>query len=653
MSYTDPEILYGKLTSGDAGRITAAAEPVNATLGALSRAGESITGGTSTAAAAWQGDAATEFASRADRSGTATSTAHERISRAVRIVESAAGAFTTMRGGAERAIAAWRSRPAGLAPDALTRLANEVNAALSTVRDGYEQALRGYASALRDVTPAFEETAGGTEAWAATALRPGLSVPPPNTDPTAVAQWWKSLSETERDQLLATQFDRLGRLRGLPAEVLDAANRRRIEVDQTLLAATDADLDARITRRATELGLDPNDESALRTDPELAGLLDQRQENDRLLGNANDAANRLADARNLAERNGFTDGVYVLHYDSDGLGGDGALGVAFGNPDTAQNVAVSVPGTGTTLAEWFPLGDAAALRAQMDAAGGQNATIAWLNYDAPTWDLSVTSADGAAQGGEQLAADVAGYRAAAEGTQHITLVGHSYGSTVVGYAGMAGATADELVFLGSPGVGASNVDQLSAGAGHVWAGATEHDPVVQATSGDWFTADGSSTGPYDDSFGANVFGTESDANALKAHLDYYRPGSESLENVANIATGNYDAVTEQDWLDDPLPPELPLSDKPIVGPVIDAGANIVKEGVDVVTDIGGGLWDAGGDALSGDWDGAWHELTDTGADVVKDVVDTTAGVLGDAGELGRDLVEGGKSLYDNTLGKLF
>lgn len=653
MSHPDPEILYGKLTSGDAGRITAAAEPVGATVGALGRAGESLTSGATTAAAAWQGSAADEFATRAEHSGTAVSTAHERIGAAGRVIERAAQAYTTMRGGVDRAIEAWRTRPAGLDEPALTRLANQVNAALTTVRDGYEQTLRGYASSLRDITPAFEETAGGTETWAATALRPGLSVPPPNTDPKAVARWWSSLSETERDQLLATQFDQLGRLRGLPAEVLDAANRRRIEVDQTLFAATAADLDARIAQRAAELGIDPADEGALRGDPELAGLLDRRLENDRLQGNANDAADRLEQANELAGQNGITDGTYVLHYDPDGLGGDGALAVAFGNPDSAANLAVAVPGTGTSLREWFPLGDAAELRAQMDANGGGNATIAWLNYDAPNWDLSVTSADGAAQGGERLVSDVDGYRAAADGTQHVTVVGHSYGSTVVGYAAMNGLAADDIAFLGSPGVGASTVDQLSPGAGHVWAGAAEHDPVVALTGGDWFTADGSSTGPYDDSFGANVFGSQSDADALHAHNEYYQQGSESLHNIANIATGNYDAVTDQDWRDSPLPPELPLSDKPVIGPVIDAGANVVKEGVDIVTDVGGGLLDAGGDALSGDWDGAWDELTDTGGEVVKDVVDVAAGTLGDLAEGGRDVVEAGKDLYDSTLGRLF
>ena len=51
----DPEELYARLASGDAGRIRAAAEPVTSAMSALTRAGSSLDGGASTAAAGWQG----------------------------------------------------------------------------------------------------------------------------------------------------------------------------------------------------------------------------------------------------------------------------------------------------------------------------------------------------------------------------------------------------------------------------------------------------------------------------------------------------------------------------------------------------------------------------------------------------------------------
>jgi len=650
----DPEILYGQLASGDAGRIAAASEPVDSAMSALTRARASLDGGGSTATSGWQGTAADSFAARNTLSGTATSTAFTRLEQAAGVIEAAAGAYRTMRGAADNAIQAWRTRPAGLDNAALTALAERVNNALTTVRDGYEQTLRAYAGSLAGIKPAFAETAGAEATWQQTTAQPGLTVPPPNTDPRAVASWWAGLSEAERNQLLATQFDSLGRLRGLPAPVLDQANTQRIEADQARLAATHADLEAQVTQRAAALGLDPADESALRSDPALADLLDERQATNRQLDNATAAAERVAEARAMSP-----DGAYVLSYDPVGPGRqDGVLAVAFGNPDTAEHLAVAVPGTATTLENGFPNREAATLREQMNAAApdARNATIAWLGYDAPEWGVPVTQPDNARAGGEFLVSDVDGYRAAAEaagGNPHVSVLGHSYGSVAVGYAGMSGLAADDVAFLGSPGVGASSVDQLSSGPGHVWAGATEHDPIVQGTSGDWFTEDGSSTTPYDDSFGANEFGASSDANLAGAHGAYYDDGSESLRNLANIATGNYAEVSEPRWQDSPLPPSLPGSDLPVVGPVIDGVAHLGQEAVDIVEDVGGGLAETGGHLLDGDWDAAWDELTETGGELLNDAGDVIIGTTGDLVEGGRDLVEAGKSLYDNTLGRLF
>lgn len=655
----DPEVRYGQLASGDAGRIAAAGEPVAAAMSALTRARSSVDAAGATAASGWQGAAADAFASRNARSSTATSTAHARLEQAAGVIEAASGAYRTMRGAADNAIEAWRTRPSGLDDAALAALASRVDDALRTVRDGYEQTLRAYAGSLAGIKPAFAEVAGGDTGWQQTAPRAGLTVPRPGSDPRSVAAWWAGLSETERDQLLATRFDTLGQLRGLPADVLDAANQRRIEVDQVRFTATKADLDAQITQRATALGMDPSDEGELRSDPELADLLDQRQEVNRQLDNATAAGERVTDAHEMAVANGIEDDIYVLSYDPVGPGNqDGLLAVAFGNPDTADNLAVTVPGVGTTLESGFPNGQAVELREQMDEAapGANNATVAWLGYDAPQWDLNVGSAENARDGGTALVSDVDGYRAAAEAAghdPHVTAFGHSYGSVAVGYAGMNGLAADDIAFLGSPGVGASGVDQLSAGPGHVWAGATEHDPIVQGTSGDWFTEDGSSTTPYDDSFGANQIGAGTTENLAGAHSAYYTDGSESLRNLGNIATGNYDAVTEPRWQDSPLPPELPGSDLPVVGPVIDGVANVGVQTVDIVEDVGGGLLDTGGHALDGDWDGAWDELRDTGGELLNDAGDAVVGTAGDLVEGGRDLVEAGKSVYDNTLGRLF
>lgn len=588
---TDPEELYARLASGDAGRIRATLEPLTAARTALS----SVSFRT---VPSWTGAAADTFASRVAVSNRAVTTSTGHLTDAMSVVEATASAYQSMRGAADQAIQAYRNG----APAA------KVSALLVRLRDSYEGVLRSYASVLRSFQPVFTTVAGP-----GLTLPAGVTVPPAGTDPRRVAEWWKSLTPEVRDELLATRFDALGRLRGLPAPVLNQANLRRVESDRARYSAELDSVNTRIAARALELGLDPSDEGALRADPALAELLDQRQDAGRRVDNATAASERVAEAAG----SGYD--TYVLSYDVDGPGRrEGTLAIAYGDPDTASNVAVLVPGTTTTLENGFPNGSAQALRSSMDQAGTGNATIAWLGYDAPTWDTTVATPDNAVEGGGHLVSDVDGYRASAGVGQHITVIGHSYGSTTVGYAAMHGLAADDVAFVGSPGVGASSVDELSPGAGHVWAGAAEHDPVVQATSGSWFTADGSSVGPYDSSFGANQFAVPDESSLASAHSVYY--ANESLTNLANIATGHYDAVT------------------PGPGPENPAG--------DLVSDVGTGLATSAGDALHGDWDAAWDELRDTGKELVNDAGDV---VLGGTG----DLIEAGKSVWDNTIGRIF
>ncbi|MGB3442926.1 MAG: alpha/beta hydrolase [Actinophytocola sp.] len=592
---TDPEQLYARLASGDTSRILAVLEPMGAAKSLLTDVELKPVN-------EWAGAAAQAFDTRLTTSKTAVTTAAERLTDAMSVVEAAAAAYGRMRTAADQTIQAYRS---GGIPD------TQAASVLTQLTTSYEEVLRSYAGALRGIRPAFT-TAGATTASATTAS--GATVPPPGTDPRQVAQWWRSLPETTQNELLATQFDALGRLRGLPSPVLNEANHHRIEADVTRFAAANTDLTNQINTRAAELGIDPADEGALRDEPALAELLDQRQDANRGLDNATAANARVEEAA----RSGYD--TYVLSYDPYGPGKqEGTLAIAYGNPDQASNVSVVVPGTTTTLENGFPNGSAQDLRAAMDQAEpGNNATIAWLGYDAPAWDTTVATPDNAIEGGELLKSDVDGYRASAQTQQHISLIGHSYGATTVGYAAMNGLAADDIAFIGAPGVGASGVDQLSPGAGHVWAGASEHDPIVQATSGSWFTADGSSVGPYDEQFGANQFAVPGEENVLGAHSVYY--SDQSLNNLANIATGNYDAVTQ--------------------------GTPEGNSAGELVSDAGGGLWEAGRDALHGDWDGAWDELKDTGRELLNDAGDV---LLGGAG----DLVEAGKSVYDNTLGRIF
>jgi len=671
VSYQDPEALYAKIAAGDPGRVTAATEPIDSAVRALEDAKGRIRSSGQTALDGWEGQAATAFKGRLDRMEQGITGATKSLNDGANIVRSAASHYGTVKSNADRIISEWRSRPRPVESTPETKeqerqLAEQVCNALRQLQNDYESLLRELAQALGAIPPGFEEAAKDSPSWAAVTTAQSAKIPPPGTDPREVAKWWKSLSPEEQAQLLATHYQELGRLHGLPAEVLDKANRARLIDDERRLSAEHSQLQNQIAQRAKELGLDPKDEEALRNsnDQRLKELLDRRSAVSQQLSNIESINARISEAESQATTlNPNTDrGVYLLHYDPAGSRNQGELALAFGNPDEAKNIAVTVPGTTASVNEeggnFF--NQALNLRAEMDTKGGPNATIQWLGYDAPDaiYKPEVSDPKFADEGAPKLAQDVAGYRAAAEANgnkPHITVIGHSYGSVVVGKAGLHhGLAADDTVFIGSPGVGASSADQLSSGRGHVWAGLAEHDPIM-ATSGSWFTEDGSSTGPYDRSFGANVFNADSGKHIGNAHTDYYKSDTTSLDNLADIATGNYKAAMENppSWVDRGNAPDLPFSDKPYIGPVIDWAANTGKE----IVDMGNEVWTGGKRVVEnigqGNWSGAGEAALETLGEVGSDALDVVVGTVGEVGELGQDVVSGGKKLWDNTVGRLF
>lgn len=64
---------------------------------------------------------------------------------------------------------------------------------------------------------------------------------------------------------------------------------------------------------------------------------------------------------------------------------------------------------------------------------------------------------------------------------HTTVIGHSYGSTVVGDASNKGdLSADDIVVAGSPGMLTGDADDLDVGKDHVWSEAASDDFVPAA-----------------------------------------------------------------------------------------------------------------------------------------------------------------------------
>ncbi len=349
-----------------------------------------------------------------------------------------------------------------------------------------------------------------------------LSTPPCGTAPADVRRWWQALTPAERRALVAALPGAIGALDGVPAAYRDMANRllldeQRAELDRALAAATG---------------------------PEHRRLRGLRDGLDFL-------ADRLAD--------GAGPRAYLLRLD---LAGDGRAVVAAGDPDTADNVLTHVPGMTADLASLageLTRAEQVAARAQHLAPGESTSAVLWLDYDAPDFVDEAAGAARARAGAEVLHRFQDGLRVTHDGPPaQQTVLGHSYGSLVVGAAAARpGLAADNVVFVGSPGVGVDSVSQLHTPPGQVWSTTSRSDviqyvalapggvaadvvraagpPVVGPLAAFGLPEDDLWFGrnPSDHNFGARVFGSQHDAG----HLGYWDPGRPALDNLARIALG--------------------------------------------------------------------------------------------------------------------
>jgi hypothetical protein len=434
-------------------------------------------------------------------------------------------------GATEAALAGWQGE-AGAAARRRIRLAtlraSGLAGLLRQAADAVRSGLQGVTDAARLATGAAQSPQEAAEALAlagsvdgrmaaglaavSTAPR-AVRLPDPVLTPAEVARWWTALPPHLRRRLLEQQPAALGRLAGLPAEVRDEANRRRLS---TLIGQLRAAW-VRVAGTVSPVAL-----------ARIAVL-----------------RSMLAVAAGVERALRDRPGARLLTLD---LSGAGRVAIGLGDVDHARHVAVLVPGMGEDALHGVG-GTVDRADHLLAEAGRQSAeptaVIAWIGYAAPTW-RQVPFASRARMGGRLLAADLAALDAGrtADGGEpaHVTLVGHSYGSTVVGAATRSGfRPADDLVFLGSPGVLADNVTELGLSGRRVYVGEAPFDPVADLGA--------FGTDPGDPGFGATPVradpapGLSWPARLTEAHSHYFDPGSESLRNVARVVVGHGAAVT--------------------------------------------------------------------------------------------------------------
>lgn len=229
--------------------------------------------------------------------------------------------------------------------------------------------------------------------------------------------------------------------------------------------------------------------------------------------------------------------------------GTGQAIIASGDPDTAADVATFVPGTGSTvgnLAGNVQRADQMYASAQRSApAGTQVSVITWLGYAAPPSIPDATNASYADDAQGPLAAFLVGLRASHLGARaHNTVVGHSYGATLVSTAAARRALdADDLIFVASPGADVPTSGDLNlVGVAktnmpdHVYATATSADLVADTPGFIW------PDDPTNSDFQARVFYSQPHPGLfgyrLSDHSSYWTKDSASLKALGQVIAGN-------------------------------------------------------------------------------------------------------------------
>ncbi|WP_236242273.1 alpha/beta hydrolase [Streptomyces sp. CC228A] len=367
-----------------------------------------------------------------------------------------------------------------------------------------------------------------------------LPEPPKDGSPKDNAAWWKGLSPEEQAAWLSLEPATVGKLDGLPSPVRDEANR-------SVFVQTQAEYRLELN----SIPKPPAHEwtwinaggypSKVHTDEWMEW---HRQHGERYsqLKAAIAGMDRIQQRFDQTGKRDLPE-AYLLGFSPEG---NGRAIIANGNPDTADHQAVYVPGTTARLESIG--GDIDRMvrvwrLADDEADGRAVSTITWLGYDAPQNIVTDSPfrhyADDGAPAFNRFLDGLEASHAGGSGT-HRTVIGHSYGTTLVGSAADHGTlNADDVITAGSPGVTVATAEELDVPRGHVWNQEADGDAVPDI--GRWGHGGNRwrhyAVIPSDESFGAHQMTTDSEG-----HSGYWDEGSESLMNQALVVAGRYDKV---------------------------------------------------------------------------------------------------------------
>lgn len=361
-------------------------------------------------------------------------------------------------------------------------------------------------------------------------IQQALSTPLPD-DPNQFADLWNKLTPEEKDWLYSQDHD-IGNHDGMPWDPGDHLGKdhyNRLHLPE-LEQQTQADVDEK-QRSLDDLMAQPNaDDGAI-----YALQTQLAVQRNRLQGykDVESTLNKSGPHRYLGQLDEY---------------GHGA--VAINNPDTAKRNAILVPGTGQDLTTMDGADNkslamyGAALDADHNLKPEDVSVTTWMGYDRPMDLAHADFPDPAGASAANLDAFEAGQRASHIGAPSIdTVIGHSYGSTMLGAAASGGhhLDADNIIAVGSPGMLVDHASDLSLDpGGHVYAMRAENDIIGAAGGTTQWTL-----GPEPDkqSFGAIHLQADPGPTwplglpSIGAHSSYWSPENPALANMGSIIAG--------------------------------------------------------------------------------------------------------------------
>ena len=343
---------------------------------------------------------------------------------------------------------------------------------VSSIMKSADELVQATQSKISALSSGGQAHANGT-ASAARAPRKNLKLPPANATEKEVAEWWSSLSDAEKDQMIKAHPQKIGNLNGIDGTSRDKAN--RIFLDD----ATKRE-QKKLERLKQRYGPHPS-----RRERQELELVQERVT----------ALENISKTLEMESPEPKGDGTQRQLLSLDTSGKHVTAAVARGNVDTADHIGVLVPGLYTNVATNLDKYDrdagVMAEAAERYARGESVAMVSYLGYEAPQDLAEVTNISYAEKGAKNLSGFLNGLGASRErgaGDAHISVAGHSYGSTTAGIAltQVNPGVVDELIQFGSPGSGAQDVSEFRVPEGHAWVSATDYkQDMVQGVGDDW------------------------------------------------------------------------------------------------------------------------------------------------------------------------